>query len=455
MILKKIKFKTLTMEIWITFIMMILIIVIGISLFNFIVLRNIENDRIFKDIEIVQNILLNGEFKGSFFKTSFDFKKFKEFKFIRHLLVEKKGNDSIILSDRFIDKKRHPEEREITKWMVSFIDEAQNKDGRFIEKFKDYKVFFLINDIELDDREVYIISYTERVNGPLEFTNFIYIALIFVIMGFIMSKIISSNLAKPLKQLEVYTESIAKKQWSEDLKLDRQDEIGRLAHAMNQMQIALKNADEEEKMFLQSISHDLKTPVMVIESYAQAIMDRVYIGSLEETALTIKDEANRLKHKIKKLLYLNSLNYTMKNEEANEEINVGLLLQDLYERFRLVKTDIKWEIMLEEVKIKGNMEKLRIALENILDNHIRYARNKISIESNRKDNRVIIEIYNDGPNINEENLTNIFDNFYKDKKGNFGLGLAICKRIIDFHNGNIFAKNHDVGVSFIIELPIE
>jgi two-component system, OmpR family, sensor histidine kinase CssS len=65
----------------------------------------------------------------------------------------------------------------------------------------------------------------------------------------------------------------------------------------------------------------------------------------------------------------------------------------------------------------------------------------------------VIEIYNDGPKIKDEHIGKIFDNFYKDKTGNFGLGLAISKKIVDFYKGNISAVNRDKGVSFIIKYP--
>lgn len=461
MIFNRFKFKTLTMQIWFTFIMLILIITFVISLFSFIILKNAEENRIFRDIEIAQNIVMNIELKkdNSSYK-NFDFrrfKEFKEFKSINHFFIDKSDDSIVFFPNRINDRKsqmtRLPrsENREVIRLLTTHAERFG--EGKFIEKHKDESIFFLVNSLENHQKSNYIISYmrTDRVYN--EFYKYLYIVLLFIFVAFFASKIIASNLARPLKKLELYTESIAKKRWSEPLELNREDEIGRLSDAMNRMQIALKNADEEEKLFLQSISHDLKTPVMVIESYAQAIMDEVYMGSLEETALTIKYEANRLKHKIKQLLYLNSLNYIMHNEKVDEEIKVNILLKELYECFRLVKTDIEWEIELEEVMVKGNIEKLRVALENILDNQIRYAENKINIKVNEDSYKVRIEIYNDGPKIKEENLKNIFDNFYKDKKGNFGLGLAICKRIIEFHNGNVFAINNDIGVSFVIELP--
>ncbi|WP_432667608.1 HAMP domain-containing sensor histidine kinase [Wukongibacter baidiensis] len=445
------------MQIWLTFIIMILVIASVISLFSFLIVKNAEENRIFRDIEIAQNIVLNINLKEDSAFLDFDLKRFKEFKFIDHFLIDKDDGSIVFLRGKINDRKPQlthtprPEDRELVKLLTAHTDEVG--EGKFIESHKDQSIFFLVNSFEDDQKSYYIISYMKTTRIYSDFYKYLHIVLLFIAVAFVASKIIANNLAKPLKKLELYTERIAKKQWAEPLELGREDEIGRLSDAMNRMQIALKNADEEEKLFLQSISHDLKTPVMVIESYAQAIVDEVYMGSLEETALTIKYEANRLKHKIKQLLYLNSLNYIMKSEKVDEEIKVDLLIEELYERFRLVKTDINWEVELEEVNVKGNTEKLRVALENILDNQIRYAESKISIKVSSEKNRARIEIYNDGSNIKEENIKNIFDNFYKDKKGNFGLGLAICKRIVEFHNGDISAKNHDIGVSFVIELP--
>jgi two-component system sensor histidine kinase CssS len=66
----------------------------------------------------------------------------------------------------------------------------------------------------------------------------------------------------------------------------------------------------------------------------------------------------------------------------------------------------------------------------------------------------VVDIYNDGPNIDAVHIDHIFDSLYKDKTGNFGLGLAISKKIIDFYGGEVNAVNRDKGVSFIIRLPL-
>jgi signal transduction histidine kinase len=107
------------------------------------------------------------------------------------------------------------------------------------------------------------------------------------------------------------------------------------------------------------------------------------------------------------------------------------------------------------VKIYADEEKLLRALTNVISNCIRYAKTEISISLiNTSDNRIRIEISDDGPGIDSKELPYVFERFFKGKKGNFGLGLAISKNIILKHNGNIEAENTESGALFIIELPV-
>ena len=110
---------------------------------------------------------------------------------------------------------------------------------------------------------------------------------------------------------------------------------------------------------------------------------------------------------------------------------------------------------MDDVSIAGNRDKLYVAIENIVENQTRFAQSKIDFHLSLEGNYAVLEIYNDGPLIDADKVFRIFDYLYKDKKGNFGLGLAITKKIIDHHQGDILAVNRDEGVSFLIKLPIE
>ena len=153
------------------------------------------------------------------------------------------------------------------------------------------------------------------------------IGMVFIGIGFLTAKVVANRISKPLKELEDYTVRIAHKDWKRPIEVKSEDEIGRLASSMNFMQEELKRADSEEKMFLQSISHDLKTPVMVIMSHAEAIIDGVYAESMEKNAEIIRDEALRLERKINHLLYLNTLSYVLENDVNTVKVNLKSLLE--------------------------------------------------------------------------------------------------------------------------------
>lgn len=314
------------------------------------------------------------------------------------------------------------------------------------------KFIFIISSIEYGNTgKSYLITYMPEMRENSLFYTVLLIGLVFIAIGFLTSKLVANYISKPLKELENYTVRIAHKDWKEPIKVKNADEIGRLANSMNIMQRELKRADEEEKMFLQSISHDLKTPIMIIMSHAAAIIDGVYVESVEKNAEIIKDEALNLEKKVKQMLYLNTLDYVLENNIEDIEINLPRLLFHIINRFKVINPDIKWDSFIEEAIIIGNVDKIQVSIENILDNSLRYAKEKISVTLRKEGAFAVIEIYNDGPNIPKEHLCNIFDNFYKDKTGNFGLGLAISKKIIKFYNGEIEAINRNPGVSFLIK----
>lgn len=462
--MKRLKFKSLTMRIWTTFTGIILIIICSISLLYLVAFRRIDENAKIQDLKVAHDILLN----SNNFNAPNRFDELRNLKGSDHFIV--KINDSKKVS-AIIDinkRKDHlpPQEKDIPPisgvndisvkiWMASFIKDDSTYEKQFKESYKNMKFLFIISSIKSDTTgKSYLISYMPNMQNNSLLYLVIVIGIVFIAIGFLTAKVVANYISKPLKELEDYTIRIAHKDWKEPIKVKTDDEIGRLANSMNRMQKELQQADEEEKMFLQSISHDLKTPVMVIMSHAEAIIDGVYIESVEQTAEIIKDEAISLEKKIKQILYLNTLNYVLENKSENIEINLYDLLLHITSRFEVVNNKIEWDLDIDEVIINGNVDKIQVAIENILENGLRYSKEKICVTLKEQGSFAVLDIYNDGPNIAEEHIDHIFDNFYKDKTGNFGLGLAISKKIIDFYKGEIFAINREKGVSFIIKFPI-
>lgn len=279
----------------------------------------------------------------------------------------------------------------------------------------------------------------------------------FVILNIIFAKIMASRITEPIRYLERRVRYIANRDWSVAIKVERKDEIGKLALSIGRMQENLKRLEAEEEAFLQTVSHDLKTPVMIIRSYCQAIQDGIYLdGSLEKMMLVVESEALRLEHKINKLLFLNSLDFELQRSGGGRRIDLRQTVETVAGRFLFRRRDVSVTIAPGTAYIDGLADKLEVAIENVIDNGLRYAASSLEIEvlsAEACGGCVGLRISNDGEGIEEEVLERLFQRCFKGKKGDFGLGLYIAKRIVDHHQGSIWAENRAGRVSFNLLFP--
>ncbi|QOR35044.1 HAMP domain-containing histidine kinase [Clostridium sp. 'deep sea'] len=270
-----------------------------------------------------------------------------------------------------------------------------------------------------------------------------------LIVSFFAVRLATTRLVRPIKELEKFANEISKRNWDVQVPKIESDEIGILTEALANMKESLRVAEERDRKFLQSVSHDLKTPVMIIKGYTQAVMDGVGVTSLDESLLVIKKESERLERRITQLLRLNTLDHSLRINDNKHIIRVDRLLKSLVAKFKVIRPELVWHLNLKSVEIMGDSEALLIAFENILDNQLRYAKSAVCIEINTKNN-LIIKIANDGEKFSSDDPMELFDSYKKDKNGNFGLGLAIVKRVVEVHDANIKAHNTATGVEFII-----
>jgi two-component system, OmpR family, sensor histidine kinase CssS len=451
------------MRIWTTFTVIILIIISSISFFYLVAFRSINEKGKIQDLKVSHDMLL-GWVKSNTFTQPNRFDELRNLKGSDYYIytIDKNNTATIVNinkghqmppnSQNDLNSPFKANDATLKIWMSSYITSGTLYEKQFKGTYNNMKYIFIISSIKYGNfGKSYLITYMPDIVDNSLLYMVLWVGLIFIAICFLTSKLVANYISKSLKELENCTVRIAHKDWTKPINVKNEDEIGRLANSMNMMQKELKRADEEEKMFLQSISHDLKTPIMIIMSHAAAIIDGVYVESVEKNAEIIRDEAIKLERKVKQMLYLNTLDYVLENNIEEIEINLNRLLLHIINRFKVINTNINWELSLEEASIKGNVDKIQVSIENILDNSLRYSKDKICVTLKKDGPFAVIEIYNDGPSIPEKHLSNIFNNFYKDKTGNFGLGLAICKKIISFYNGEIEALNRDIGVSFIIK----
>jgi len=301
-------------------------------------------------------------------------------------------------------------------------------------------------------------SYTRELSNSL-MQQLLWLMVALCLISGIPSFFLARYLTQPLVEMESAARRISERNWQEALVSERRDEIGRLARSLDKMRVQLAEQDEAQQSFLQNLSHELKTPAMVISSYAQAILDGIYPrGSLEDSVQVIKDESARLQKRVQDFLYLNKLKYLALHRSENESFALNVLLEETVERLRWQRPELEWKLDLRDAVIKGDLGQWGIALENLLDNQLRYARGRVEITlafaEQDPDKKALLRVFNDGPPIEDHLLDQIFDPYTSGKNGHFGLGLAIFRQVMEINSARVWACNEDSGVAFYIEANI-
>ncbi len=454
------KNKPLWVQIWIVIALITLSISLLLSFILPSTLRSFFTREIYRTIESAQSLAFN-QLEGDVYRDYIGPDLFRDkdaqledMRTVNHFMIY---NDNIILNDS-LDMDFLKKVREETLSQKSLSREYSADIG-------DEKVFYIISKGELLGRETFLVSYMgdsyrEDLVNTL-FRRLFVVVFLVLLFSFIPATVLSRYISRPLVDLERRVEKLSKNNWTEPVNLNRNDEIGKLGESVEHLRSQLIRQDEAERNFLQHISHELKTPVMVIRSFASSIKDGIYPkGDLIASVDTIDAEAERLEKKIKNILYLNKLDYMSMHDINREYFFLDKLILETLERFSLynscekcLKDDLNVNLDLEPIEINGDIEQWKIVLENLIDNSIRYAEKNIDISLKKQDSIEFI-IYNDGPKIEDQLMENLFNKFNKGFKGNFGLGLAITKRIVTNHGSSIYARNEDNGVSFIIEIPL-
>ena len=212
---------------------------------------------------------------------------------------------------------------------------------------------------------------------------------------------------------------------------------------------------ERQQTFFQNASHELKTPLMVIQGYAEGIQAGVTdTGSAAEVIL---EESDRMTELVDELLDISKIDMG-RQQLTLSEMDIRELL---YDSIRAVEPTaaaggiaIVPDFPETPVIVNCDDTRLRRAITNILSNGIRYARSELRLTCRTDKRHVTIRIQDDGDGIAEEDLPHIFDRFYMGKSGKSGIGLALTKEIIHLHKGTIRAYNGDSGAVFEISIPV-
>ena len=354
--------------------------------------------------------------------------------------------------------------------------------------------YIVINGILSDGSQIIMQVTIESISENVRTYNkfVILIGTIILLISIIVVYVISAGFTKPVKELSVVAEKMSEMNF--DVKYSGKDEgeIGVLGHSINVMsdklekniselraanieltkdiEIKTRN-DEMRKEFLANVSHELKTPIALIQGYAEGLKEG--ISDDEESrdfyCDVIMDEAAKMNNMVKKLLTLNQIEF------GNEPLNI--------ERFDMVELA---DSILKANGIVLSQKKIRVSfthpdnamiwadqmqMEEVFTNYFTNAINhcepddkdsssegRIDVEITTEDNFVRVSVFNTGENIPPEDIEHIWEKFYKVDKartreyGGNGIGLSIVKAILDNYNAGYGVNNLENGVSFWFEI---
>ena len=267
----------------------------------------------------------------------------------------------------------------------------------------------------------------------------------------VISYFVAGKILKPIGRMKDLAHSISAKNLDQRIPVKNgKDEFNELARTVNVMLDRLQFSFVRQRDFLFDTSHELKTPLTTIRLALDAICSSEYMEkvnpSSKESLLRVNEQVARMEKLVRDLLNLSSLEIL--NKIDPEPVNLKKILLFLIEDYQILAAAKNIHIDVsspEDQAIRGDKEKIKRALSNILDNAIKYNVDggRVQITVSSTDTEVTVVIANTGPGIPEDEIPKVFDQFYRAEKsrsaglGGSGLGLTIVKRIIELHGGKV------------------
>lgn len=359
----------------------------------------------------------------------------------------------------------------VTGKRTEILNAKENEKSFIIRTINNRKYAFVSSIVSLENKDFKLIIskdiqyvYTERSN------NYKFFMIIDLIMLIILSAgmyIISKKLTNPLVKLSNVSKDIAKGEYNiRAVESKKNDEIGVLEHNFNLMIDVIENNIEELKYlneskqrFIDSLNHEIKTPITSIIGYSELLLksnvsEEIKIKSLKY----INSEAKRLEtlnSTLLKLTLMREENRKLGKVELKEAINnvKNILI------YKMERKNIKLNIKIENIDLVQDKELLEVLLTNIIDNSIKASNvgSWIDVEGYYGNNEYILKIKDKGIGIPQEDLDKVLEPFYmvdkaRTRKNNgIGLGLSICSEICNMYNISLDIKSKlNVGTEVIL-----
>lgn len=380
-------------------------------------------------------------------------------------------------------------------------EDGSDNGGRVLMRTEEYELCISTDEksgleyIEiwgtLESGNIFLISSAiESIQDSVAIANrfLAYLGCIAILVGAIVIIFISKKITSPLLQLAEISKRMANLDFDAKYDGTSDDEIGLLGDNINKLSESLEKTvselksanielqkdiadktkiDEMRKEFLANVSHELKTPIALIQGYAEGLEEGVGDDpeNREYYLNVIRDEASKMNTLVQKLLTLNQLEFGNDTTNMDRFDIVGLVRGCIQSTEILTKqNDISVTYPAEEsLYVWGDEFKIEEVFTNYLSNAINHCSGdkRIDIKISRIAGKARVTVFNTGERIPEDSIEHIWEKFYKVDKartrayGGSGVGLSIVKAIMDAMKGTYGVDNYEDGVAFWFELDVE
>ncbi|BCN32699.1 HAMP domain-containing sensor histidine kinase [Anaeromicropila herbilytica] len=383
------------------------------------------------------------------------------------------------------------EEKEIRK---AYYRRIERKRGQFTRQPKaTYNQRQQINLYGIMEQNgtkyyVYLYKFTSQLKNEMEYTEkfFILILVISVLIGGILIFYLTDKITKPIKKIDNIANKISQKDFSERIEEDKYyGEIGSLSKSINRMSEQMQGyindlenynyilleencnmteMNDMRKEFVNNMSHELKTPLAIISSQVELIMEMDGKVNKDYYYSSIQEETEKMGRMISDMLEVSFVENGLGQMEMSET-NITELTKKLILKYGalFLQKQIQCVTSIEEGCLTmANGKYLEKAINNYLLNAYEHTKkgHQIRVKLYSKEDDIVLSVYNEGNQIDETNIDKIWLDYYQQSKSkkldenqkNVGLGLYIVKSIIDQHHGLCSVENKENGVEFSIRL---
>lgn len=337
-------------------------------------------------------------------------------------------------------------------------------------------------DLDFDFRPVIVRDKTVGYVGLVSPRHFLHplqlqflsrqkLVLILGASGMVLAIILISfplarRLVRPIKEMAAATHDIASGRYTARISFASSDEIGQLARDFNIMALTLEKNEKERRQWVADISHELRTPITVLQGEIEALLDGIY-KITPETIRSLHAETLRLKHLVDDLYQLSLSDLDAQTYRKEYLDPLGVLKESAeYCRSEFDRKHISLLLNIcgdFKVTVFADRKRLNQLFLNLLENSLRYTDGggELGIGAQMDGDLLTIEFQDSKPGVRAQDRERLFERFYRVEEsrnrdsGGAGLGLAICKNIVDAHEGAISAHESPLGGLLIrITLPV-